>query len=138
MLTPWQIPNLVVEDPLVHAAGRLVTFITLIKRTFTTPALRQVYDHCGLEGLHRLLRSTLRCPRCTPSARDGFPAPQGRPEYPQLELLLSYGTKATSRCSCICTAGFVWCDCFLDAPTPFLVEFCVPLAGLVGWDVSFS
>ena len=33
---------------LAQAAGRLMTFITLIKRTFTTPALRQVYNHCGL------------------------------------------------------------------------------------------
>ena len=33
------------EDPLVQAAGRLVTLITLIKRTLTTPALRQVYNH---------------------------------------------------------------------------------------------
>ena len=70
------------EDPLVQAAGRLVTLITLIKRTLTTPALRQFYNHCGLEGLRRLLRSTLRCPRCTPSAANGFPAPQGRLEYP--------------------------------------------------------
>ena len=80
------------EDPLVQSAGRLVTLYTLIKRTLTTPALRQVYNHCGLEGLRRLLRSTLPCPRCTPSAPNGFPAPQGRLEYPQLELLLSYGT----------------------------------------------
>ena len=80
------------EDPLVQAAGRLVTLITLIKRTLTTPALRQVYNHCGREGLRRLLRRTLRCPRCTPRAPNGFPAPQGRLEYPQLELLLSYGT----------------------------------------------
>ena len=80
------------EDPRVQAAGRLVTFITLIKRTFTFPALRQVYDQCGLEGLRCLLKSTLRCPRCTPSTPDGFPAPQGRLAYPQLELLLSYGT----------------------------------------------
>ena len=80
------------EDPLVQAAGRLVTLITLIKRTLTTPAFRQVYNHWGLEGLRRLLRSTLRCPRCTPSAPNGFPAPQGRVEYPQLGLLLSYGT----------------------------------------------
>ena len=36
------------EDPLVQAAGHLVTFITLIKRTFTTSALRQFYDHSGL------------------------------------------------------------------------------------------
>ena len=80
------------EDPLVPSADRLVTLITLIKWTLTTPALRQVYNHCGLEGLRRLLRSTLRCPRCTPSAPNGFPAPEGRPEYPQLELLLIYGT----------------------------------------------
>ena len=80
------------EDPLVQASGRSVTLITLMKRTLTTPALRQVYDHSGLEGLRRLLRSTLRCPRCTPSAPDGFSAPQERLEYPQLELLLSYGT----------------------------------------------
>ena len=80
------------EDPLVQAASRLVTLITLIKRTLTTPAFRQVYNHCGLEGWRRLLRSTLRCPRCTPSAPNGFPAPQGRLEYPQLELFLSYGT----------------------------------------------
>ena len=77
---------------LVQAAGRLVTLITLIKRALTTPALRQVYNHCGLEGLRRLPRSTLRCPRCTPSAPNGFPAPQGRLEYPQLELLLNYDT----------------------------------------------
>ena len=79
-------------NPLVQAAGRLVTLITIMKRTLTTPALRQVYNHCGLEGLRRVLRSTLRCPRCTPSAPNGFPAPQGRLEYPQLELLLSYHT----------------------------------------------
>ena len=79
------------EDPLVQSAGHLVTLITLIKRTLTTPALRQFYNHCGLEGLRRLLRNTLRCPRCTPSEADGFPAPQGRLEYPQLELLLNYG-----------------------------------------------
>ena len=63
------------EDTLVQTAGRLMTLITLIKRTLTTPALRQVYNHCGLEGLRRLLRSTLRCPRCTPNAPNGFPAP---------------------------------------------------------------
>ena len=80
------------EDTLVQAAGRLVTLITLIKRKLTTSALRQVYNHCGLEGLRRFLRNTLRCPQCTPSASDGFPAPQGRLEYPQLELLLNYGT----------------------------------------------
>ena len=80
------------ENPLVQAAGHLVTLITLIKRTLTTPALRQVYNHCGLEGLRRLLRSTLRFPRCIMSAPNGFPAPQDCLEYPQLELLLSYGT----------------------------------------------
>ena len=89
-LHPDKSPN--PEDPLVQEAGRLVTLITLIKRTLTTPALRQVYNHCGLAGLRRLLRSTLRCPRCTPSSPNGFPAPQGRLEYPQLELLLNSGT----------------------------------------------
>ena len=80
------------EDPLVQAAGRLVKFVTLIERTLATPALRQVYDHCGVEGLRRLLRNTLRWLRCTLSAPDGFPTPQGRLAYPQLELLLSNGT----------------------------------------------
>ena len=89
-LHPDKCPN--PENPLVQSADRLVTSVTLIKRTLTTPALRQVYDHCGLEGLHRLLLNTFRCPRFTPSAPDGFPAPQGRLEYPQLELPLSYGT----------------------------------------------
>ena len=38
------------EEPLVQAAARLVTLITLIKRTLTTPAFRQVYNHCRIGG----------------------------------------------------------------------------------------
>ena len=79
------------EDPLVQAAGRLVPLITIIKRNLTSPLIRKVYDHCGSVGLRRLLQCTLRCPRCIPCAPDGVPTRQGRLEYPQLQLLFSYG-----------------------------------------------
>ena len=77
---------------LIQKANRLVTFISLMKWTLTTPFRRQVYDHCSWEGLHCLLRIILRYPRCTLIAPDGFPAAQGRLRYPQLELPYSYGT----------------------------------------------
>ena len=79
------------EDPLVQAAGRLVPLITIIKRNLTSPSIRKVYDHCGLVGLRSLLQCSLRCPRCIPCAPDGVPTRQGRLEYPQLQLLFSYG-----------------------------------------------
>ena len=79
------------EDPLVQAAGRLVHLITIIKRNLTSPLIRKVYDHCALVGLRRLLQCSLRCLRCILCAPDGVPTRQGRLEYPQLQLLFSYG-----------------------------------------------
>ena len=79
------------ENPHVQAAGRLVPLITIIKRNLTSPSIRKVYDHCGMVGLRRLLQCSLRCPRCIPCAPDGVPTRQGRLEYPQLQLLFSYG-----------------------------------------------
>ena len=79
------------EDPLVQTAGRLVPLITIIKRNLTSPLIRKVYDHCGLVGLRRLLQCSLRCPRCLPCPADGVPTRQGCLEYPQLQLLFSYG-----------------------------------------------
>ena len=79
------------EDCLVQAAGRLVPLITIIKRNLTSPSIRKVYDHCGLVGFRRLLQCSLRCSRCIPCAPDGVPTRQGCLEYPQLQLLFSYG-----------------------------------------------
>ena len=79
------------EDRLVQAAGRLVPLITTIKRNITSPSIRKVYDHCGLLGLRCLLQCSLRCPRCIRCAPDVVPTRQGRLEYPQLQLLFSYG-----------------------------------------------
>ena len=79
------------EDPLVQAAGRLVPLINIFKRNLTSPSNRKVYDHCGLVGLRRLIQCSLRCPRCIPCAPDGVPTRQGRLEYPQLQLVFSYG-----------------------------------------------
>ena len=52
------------DDPAVKAAGHLKPLITHIKRVLTIPALRIVYDHCVLTGLHRLLNHKLRCIHC--------------------------------------------------------------------------
>ena len=52
------------DDPAVKAAAHLVPLITHIKRVLTIPALRLVYDHCGLTGLQRLLNHKLRCIHC--------------------------------------------------------------------------
>ena len=79
------------EDPLVQAAGRLVPLITIINRNLTSPHIRKVYDHCGLVGLRRLLQCSLCCHRCIPCAPDSVPTRQGRLQYPQLQLLFSYG-----------------------------------------------
>ena len=78
------IPN----DPLVQEARNLPGLIKRIKHAITNPAIRQVYDHCGLPGLHRLLSCKLRCTACIPRRPDGAPARQGGLEYPQLEDLL--------------------------------------------------
>ena len=72
------------EAPLVQAAGRLLSLITIVRRNLTSPSNRKVHDHCGLVGLRRLLQ-------CIPSAPDGAPMRQGCLEYPQLQLLFSYG-----------------------------------------------
>ena len=79
------------EDPLVQAAVRLVPLLTIIKRNLTSPSIRKVYDHCGLVALRRLLQCSFRCHRCIPCAADGVPTRQGCLEYPQLQLLFSYG-----------------------------------------------
>ena len=79
------------EDPLVQAAGRLVPLITIIKRNLTSSSIRKVYDHCGLVGLRRLLQCSLHCHRCIPCAPNGVPTRQGCLEYPQMQLLISYG-----------------------------------------------
>ena len=77
------IPN----DPLVQEARNLPAFIKLIKNAITTPAIRRVYDHCGLPGLQRLLNCRLRCHTCIPRRPDGAPTRQGELEYPQLHVL---------------------------------------------------
>ena len=48
------------DDHALKAAALLVPLITRIKRVLTIPALRLVYDHCGLTGLQRLLNQKLR------------------------------------------------------------------------------
>ena len=78
------------DDAAVKAAAHLVPLITHIKRVLTIPALRLVYDHCGLTGLHRLLNHKLRCIHCLPVEIMGRPLRQGPLEYPQLHLLLTY------------------------------------------------
>ena len=78
------------DDPAVKAAAHLVPLITHIKRLLTIPALRRVYDHCGLTGLQRLLNHKLRCIRCMPVEDTGRPLRQGPVDYPQLHLLLKY------------------------------------------------
>ena len=65
------------DDPAVKAAIHLVPLITHIKRVLITPALRLVYDHCGLAGLHRLLNYKLRCTHCMPMEDTGRPLRQG-------------------------------------------------------------
>ena len=77
-------------DPAVKAAAHLVPLFTHIKRVLTIPALRVVYDHCGLTDLHGLLNQKLRCIHCMPVEDTGRPLRQGPVEYPQLHLLLTY------------------------------------------------
>ena len=78
------------DDPAVKAAAHLVPLITHIKSVLTIPALRLVYDHCGLTGLQRLLNHKFRCIHCMPVEDTGRPLRQGPVEYPQLHLLLTY------------------------------------------------
>ena len=78
------------DNPAVKAAAHLVPLITHIKRVLTIPALRLVYDHCGLTGLQRLLNHKLRCIHCMPVEDTGWPLRQGPVEYPQLHLLLTF------------------------------------------------
>ena len=87
-LHPDKSPN--PDDPAVKAAAHLVPLIAHIKRVLTIPALRLVYDHCGLTGLQRLLHHKLRCLHCMPVEDTGRPLRQGPVEYPQLHLLLTY------------------------------------------------
>ena len=86
-LHPDKSPN--PNDPAVKAAAHLVPLITHIKRVLTKPALRLVYDHCGLTGLQRLLNHKHRCLHCMPVDETGRPLRQGPVEYPQLHLLLT-------------------------------------------------
>ena len=88
LLHPDKSPN--PDDPALKAAAHLVALITHIKRVLTIPALRLVYDHCGLTGLQRLLDHKLRCINCMPVEDTGRPLRQGPVEYPQLHLLLTY------------------------------------------------
>ena len=87
-LHPDKNPN--PDDPAVKAAAHLVPLITHIKRVLTIPALRLVYNHCGLTGLQRLLNHKLRCIHCMPVDETGRPLRQGPLEYPQRHLLLTY------------------------------------------------
>ena len=87
-LHPDKSPN--PDDPAVKATAQLVSLITHIKRVLTIPALRLVYDHCGLTGLQRLLNHKHRCLNCMPVDDTGRPLRQGPVVYPQLHLLLSY------------------------------------------------
>ena len=48
-LHPDKSPN--PDDPAVKSAAHLVTLITHIKRVLTIPALRLVYNHCGITGI---------------------------------------------------------------------------------------
>ena len=87
-LHPDKSPN--PDDPAVKAAAQLVPLITHIKRVLTIPALRLIYDHCGLTGFQRLLSHKLRCLHCMPVDETGRPLRQGPLEFPQLHLLLTY------------------------------------------------
>ena len=86
-LHPDKSPN--PDDPAVKAAAHLVPLITHIKRVLTKPALRRVYDHCGLPGLQCLLYHELRCIHCMPVADTGRLLRRGPLENSQLHLLLS-------------------------------------------------
>ena len=74
-LHPDKSPN--PNDPAVKAAAHLVPLITYIKRVLTIPALRLVYNHCGLTGLQRLLNHKHRCLHCMPVDNTGRPLRQG-------------------------------------------------------------
>ena len=87
-LHPDKSPN--PDDPAVKAAAHLVPLISHIKRVLTIPALRLVYDHCGLTGMQRLLNHKLRCIHCMPVEDTGRPLRQGPVEYPKLHLFLTY------------------------------------------------
>ena len=65
------------DDPAVKAAPHLVPLISHIKRVLTIPALRLVYDHCGLTRLQLLLNHKLRCLHCMPVDDTGRPLRQG-------------------------------------------------------------
>ena len=75
------------NNPQVLAAARIIPIITHLKRVLNTPALRQIYDHCGLFGLRSLLDSDLCCPECTPRDSNYFRLPQAPTEYPHLLVL---------------------------------------------------
>ena len=87
-LCPDESPN--PDDPAVKAAAYLVPLITHIKRVWTIPAHRLVYDPCGLSGLQRLLNHKLRCNRSMPVEDTGQPLRQGPLEYHQVCFLLTY------------------------------------------------
>ena len=87
-LHPDKSPN--PDNPAVKVAAHLVPLITHIKRVLTIPALRLVYDHCGLTVLQRQLNHKHRCLHCMPVDDTGRPLRQGSVEYPQLHLLLTY------------------------------------------------
>ena len=80
------------DDPQVQDAARLVPLITAIKRVLSIPALRHVYDHCGLYGLRVLLDSDHTCGDCTPRTPDSTRLPQGPSVYPQLKDIFRLST----------------------------------------------
>ena len=94
------------DDPAVKAVAHLVPLITHIRLVLTIPALRLVYDHCGLAGLQRLLNHKLRCIHCMPVEDTGRPLREGPVEYPQLHLLLTYSPYIFSLVRCDVD---VWC-----------------------------
>ena len=103
-LHPDKSPN--PDDPAVKTAAYLVPLITHIKRVLTIPALRKVYDHCGLTGLQRLLNQKLRYIHCMRVEDTGRPLRQGTLEYPQLHLLLTaLSSSLLSSATSVCRKG---------------------------------
>ena len=92
LLHPDKRPN--PDEPAVKAAAHLVPLITHINRVLTIPALRLVYDHCGLTGLQGLLNHKLCCIpslvafiRCTSTRTRGISSATSFVNVQSLDLL---------------------------------------------------